>query len=245
MGSHANSADGAVPTQNGWRTRLSGSSQQLGGQKTPFQKARSSFPIRLRKAFLFVGPFPVRTDLHADLPGCRTRPGERPNYVQVQVNLCLHTLSGLTPAKIPMQQNLMCQEHRLAVCSWDPARPPQQFEPRKRTRQHGLPIESQLTKGTGILGQCGCGCAGKRDASHDEDSERGRSGNRVLRCTDREIDVFRTAPPQIGKVPCAQNHLRQLGRYTAKCEVVSSTGRDFSGHPQRGLWCTSAATCSE
>ena len=128
-----------------------------------------------------------------------------------------------------MQQNLMCQEHRLAVCSWDPARPPQQFEPRKRTRQHGLPIESQLTKGTGILGQCGCGCAGKRDAGHDEDSERGRSGNRVLRCTDREIDVFRTAPPQIGKVPCAQNHLRQLGRYTAKCEVVSRREETVDG----------------
>ena len=147
-------------------------------------------PAYYREALLLVCPFPIRTDLHADLPGCGTAPGEPKVSLQVQVNLCLRSLSGLTSAKTRMQQNLMCQEHRLAVCSWDPARPPQQFEPRKRTRQHGLPIESQLTKGTGILAQCGCGCTGKKDASHDEDSEGGRPGNRVLRCTDREIDTF-------------------------------------------------------
>src|SRR5215472_6405136 len=122
--------------------------------------------------------------------GAEARRGSSKITSQVQINLCLRTLSGLTSAKIPMQQNLMCQDHWLVVCSWDPARRPQQFELGKRTRQHGLPIESQLTKGTGILAQYGCRCAGKRDASHDEDSTGGRPGNRVLRCTDREIDSF-------------------------------------------------------
>src|SRR6516165_7014707 len=123
-------------------------------------------------------------------PRAEPRRGSPQTSLQVQVNLCLRTLSGLASAKIRMQQNLMRQEHRLVVCSWDPARRPQQFELRKRTGQHGRPIESQLTKGSGILAQRGCGGAGKRDASDDEDSQGGRPGNRVLRCTDREIDSF-------------------------------------------------------
>ena len=136
-------------------------------------------------------------------PRAEPRRGSPQTSLQVRVNLCLRTLSGLASAKIRMQQNLMRQEHRLVVCSWDPARRPQQFELRKRTGQHGRPIESQLTKGSGILAQRGCGGAGKRDASDDEDSQGGRPGNRVLRCTDREIDSFPNGTVRQGRVVIA------------------------------------------